>query len=103
MYGGNFGLVGSRRGAGRLLRQLHAVTSGPRRILAETLDPYATDDEVHLAYHARNRARDRMSGQVRIRVRHRSFATPWLDYLFVSRDEMRTLVDDTGWRVARFR
>ncbi len=98
MYGGNFGLFGSRRGAGRLLRRLHSVTSARARILAETRDPYATDDEAHLAYHAR----DRMSGQVRIRVRHRSLATPWFDYLFVSRDEMRSLVDGTGWRVRRF-
>ena len=43
-----------------------------------------------------------MSGQMRIRVRHRSLATPWFDYLFVSRDEMRSLVDGTGWRVPRF-
>ncbi len=43
-----------------------------------------------------------MSGQVRIRVRHRELATPWFDYLFVSRDERRSLADGTGWRVTRF-
>ena len=102
MYGGNFGLFGSRRAAGRLLRRLHGVTSGRARILAETRDPYATDDPAHLSYHARNRARDRMSGQVRMRVRHRALATPWFDYLFVSRDEMRDLAEGTGWRVRRF-
>jgi SAM-dependent methyltransferase len=101
MFGNNFGLFGSRVKAKRLLRRFHHVTTARGRIVAESLDPYATTDQVHLDYHARNRARGRMSGQLRIRVRYRDHATPWFDYLLVSRDELEAIVEGTGWKVAR--
>lgn len=102
MFGNNFGLFGSAAGARRLLRRLHGLTSERGRIVAESLDPYATGDPDHLAYHERNRARGRMPGQLRLRVRHRGYATPWFDYLIVSRDELEALAAGTGWRVRRF-
>lgn len=102
MFGNNFGLFGSAAGARRLLRQLYGLTSERGRIVAESLDLYATGDPDHLAYHERNRARGRMAGQLRLRVRHRGYATPWFDYLIVSRDELRELAAGSGWRVRRF-
>ena len=57
--------------------------------------------EHHLRYHRRNRARGRMAGQVRIRARYENAATPWFDYLFVSADEMRAILKNTGWRIRR--
>lgn len=101
MYGNNFGLFGSRARAERLLKTLHRMTSPDARILAETLDPYATKVPEHLAYHVRNRKRGRMGGQVRIRARSKLLKTPWFDYLFVSRSEMREIVRGTGWHVVR--
>jgi SAM-dependent methyltransferase len=102
MFGNNFGLLGGARHAAGLLRRLHRLTTARGRIVASTVDPYETDEPAHLAYHERNRRRGRMPGQIRMRVRYRDRATPWLDYLFVSRDEMRTLLEGTGWRVRRF-
>lgn len=102
MFGNNFGLVGSPAKAKRLLRRFAALTSTGARIIAESTDPYQTTEPVHLAYHARNRKRGRMSGQLRIRVRHRQHATPWFAYLLVSRDELEALVQGTGWRLRRF-
>lgn len=101
MFGNNFGLFGSPARARRLLRTLHKMTSPEARILGETLDPYQTTNPDHLAYHRLNRRRGRMPGQVRIRVRSRRLRTPWFDYLFVSRKEMREIVEGAGWRVAR--
>ena len=66
------------------------------------MDPYRTTEPAHLAYHARNRKRGRMSGQARIRMRYKAMKTPWMDYLFVSKDEMRGLLSDTGWGVSEF-
>jgi SAM-dependent methyltransferase len=101
MLGNNFGLFADAEKAGRLLRRFHRLT-GPRgRILAETRDVSTTEDPAHLAYQARNRERGRMSGQIRIRVRYRDLATPWFDYLMVSRDELRALAEPAGWKVAR--
>lgn len=102
MLGNNFGLLQDRPRSARLLGRLHQVTTPDGIIIAETVDPYNTDDQFHLDYHRRNRERGRMSGQVRLRVRYRKYRTPWFDYLFVSKDEMREIVEASGWRVARF-
>jgi SAM-dependent methyltransferase len=102
MLGNNFGLFRSRASARRLLRRFHRLTGEGGRIVAESMNPYATDDETHLAYQRRNRARGRMPGQLRIRVRYRDYATRWFDYLIASREEMEDLVGGTGWRIRRF-
>jgi len=43
-----------------------------------------------------------MAGQIRFRIRYRDLCTPYMDYLFVSKDEMRKIVTGTGWRITRF-
>jgi SAM-dependent methyltransferase len=99
MLGNNFGLLGSFRGARRILKRLGKLVVSGGSIIAETLDPYQTSDPSHLAYHAQNRGRGRMGGQIRMRVRYQAYRTPWFDYLFVSRDELDDIVTDTVWRV----
>lgn len=98
MYGNNFGLFGSRAKARRLLRRLRPFVA---RIVATSNDPYATEDPAHLTYHERNRARGRMSGQLRLRVRYRDLVGPWFEYLIVSPDEMADIVESTGWQLRR--
>jgi len=100
MFGNNFGLFASRRRARWLLRRFHAMTANDARIIAESIDPYSTDP-CHRAYHKLNRRRGRMAGQIRLRIRYKTWATPWFDYLLVSKDEMRTVLRGTGWRVQR--
>jgi SAM-dependent methyltransferase len=100
MFGNNLGLLASEERGRRLLRRLARVTKPGARILGETLDPYTTENPLHLEYHARNRRRGRMSGQVRIRIRYLDLASAWFDYLFLSREELENLVDGTGWRLA---
>jgi SAM-dependent methyltransferase len=101
MFGNNFGLFGSRRKAQALLGELHRVTSENAVILAESIDPYKTNNPFHRRYHARNRRRGRMAGQLRIRIRFQGYMTPWFDYLFVSPTEMNEIVDGTGWTLDR--
>ena len=107
MYGNNFGLFENFKRARWLLRRFYNMTNPGARIIAESNDPYkrrAPNKPLppgHLAYHRANRKRGRMSGQVRIRIRHRNYATPWFDYLLVSKDEMRKIVDGTGWKISR--
>jgi SAM-dependent methyltransferase len=101
MYGNNFGLFGSFRRARWLLRRFRGMTSDGARIIAESRDPYATDALWHVAYHRANRRKGRMGGQLRIRVRHKLHCTPWFDYLLASQDEVRGILDGTGWAVAR--
>ncbi len=101
MMGNNFGLFGNARRARWLLRRFGALTGARGRIVAESRDPHDTNDPVHLAYQTRNVERGRMPGQIRLRVRYRDLATPWFDYLMVSRREMEGLLEDTGWRLGR--
>jgi len=42
-----------------------------------------------------------MPGQLRVRVRYRELATPWLDWLQVSQRELVALLDGTGWQLSR--
>lgn len=101
MFGNNFGLFGSRAGARRRLKRLAAVTSDEARIVAASNDPAATDDPAHLRYQEENVERGRMPGQLRIRVRHRDYASSWFDYLIVTPDEMAELAESGGWKLTR--
>ncbi|MCK4403892.1 MAG: methyltransferase type 11, partial [candidate division Zixibacteria bacterium] len=86
----------------RLLKRFHKITSEKARIIAESMDPYKTDEPAHLEYHKYNRKRGRMSGQLSLRVRYKKYATPWFDYLIVSKQEMEDILKGTDWRVKRF-
>ena len=102
MMGNNFGLLENPKRARWLLKRFASLTGPDGVIIAETLDPYNTTAPYHLRYHRRNRRRGRMGGQVRIRVRYQDYATPWFDYLFVSKKELGVLLDGSGWRVRRY-
>jgi len=97
LYGNNFGLFGGMAKARRLLAAMHRITTPDAVIIAAASDPHATRDPVHLTYHQRNRDRGRMAGQIRLRIRYRQFLGPWFDYLFASPDEVRGIVEKTGW------
>ena len=71
-------------------------------LLAQTMDTYATKKGEHLDYQAYNRKRGRMSGQIKLRIRYKKLATPWFDYLIVSRSEMKAILKGTGWKVSKF-
>lgn len=98
MLGHNLALLGGARGARRILRRLHSVVVPGGRLIGDILDPYQTEDPDHLAYHARNRSKGRMGGQIRMRVRYKGYRSPWFDYLFLSLEELEGLLEGTGWR-----
>lgn len=102
MMGNNFGLVANPNRAKWLLRKFKGITTKEAHIIAETMNPYRTDKEEHLAYHRENKRRGRMAGQVRIRCRYKRYKTPWFDYLFVSKDELYDILEGTGWTVKKF-
>jgi hypothetical protein len=102
MMGNNFGLFGSFEKARRLLKRFRKMTSKDALIIAETRDPYMTDNPAHLEYHEFNKKRGRRAGQLTIRVRFEKYATPWFDYLMVSRDEMKELLKGTRWKIKEF-
>ncbi len=102
MLGNNFGLFGSLEGAKRLLGRLAKITSKNGRIITSSRDIYQTTDPYHLSYQEHNLEKGRMSGQIRFRVRYKKYATPYFDYLMVSKDEMKNVLEGTGWKVNRY-
>lgn len=103
MMGNNFGLFGNPKQARQLLKRFYHTTNPCARIIAESLDIYKPPvDPVHRQYHLRNRRRGRMPGQVRIRIRYLRYASPWFDYLLVSKPEMIGILRGTGWKANRF-
>jgi SAM-dependent methyltransferase len=101
MLGGNFGLLGSLKRARRLLKKFYRITSDDTLIIAESNDPYKTDNPAHLEYHKFNRKRGRMSGQMRIRIRFEKYVGDWFDYLIVSKKEMKKIIEGAGWKIKR--
>jgi SAM-dependent methyltransferase len=101
LYGNNLGLLTSPAKGRRLLRQLHAATTGRGRILGGGMDVGASDDPDHRAYQERNVARGRLPGTCRFRVRYRRLVGPWFGWLFVSMSELDAIARRTGWHVAR--
>jgi SAM-dependent methyltransferase len=102
LLGNNLGLLAGERQGRRLLRKLARAATDKGRILAGSYDPYDGASKLALGYQARNRARGKMGGVERLRVRYRQYATPWYDVLFASREEVVRLADGTGWIVSRF-
>lgn len=97
LMGKNLGLLEGRDNGPRFLTELAAVANPGARIVGTGMDPYAIGDPDHTGYFASNRSRGRMSGQMRLRLRHQRLATDWFDYLFASIDELEQLTAPTGW------
>lgn len=102
MMGNNFCLLGSFEKARKLLKRFHKITSKDALIIAETRDPYMTSNPAHLEYHKFNKKRGRRAGHLTIRIRFEKYATPWFDYLMVSKDEMKGLLQGTKWKIKEF-
>jgi SAM-dependent methyltransferase len=102
LLGSNFSLVGTTEKAKRILDRIDSATNEGARIIAQTLDPYDTGDPDHLSYHAANRAAGKWGGQAKLKYRYRKYATPWFDYLMVSKEEMENILDGTGWKINKF-
>ena len=102
MLGNNFGLFESFTRARWLLQRFHKMACNDASIIAQSMDPYKTNERAHLIYHKLNRIKGRMPGQIRMRVRYKNYKSRWYDYLLVSKEEMENIVSGTGWKVERF-
>jgi SAM-dependent methyltransferase len=104
MLGNNFGLFETLRRARWLLSKFNKITTDDAAIIAQSIDPYKKPHEyAHLRYYKINRMKGRMPGQSKMRIRYKSYKGRWFDYLFVSKREMKSIVNGTGvWNVDHF-
>ena len=102
LFGNNFGMFGTPERVRKVLKDWADKTTPGTRILAESTNPYCGGAPVlDRNYYHRNRQRDIMPGQSRLRFRYGGFTSPSFDWLFVSRNEMRTILRGTGWHQGR--
>ncbi|MBN2542112.1 methyltransferase domain-containing protein [bacterium] len=99
MMGNNFALLGKPKRVKWMMRRFYNMTTDGGKIIAQVRDPYQTDVPEHLAYHAQNRKKGNLSGEARIRVRYKKYVTPWIDFLMVSLNEMKQILEGTRWQV----
>lgn len=102
MFGNNFGLFANKTKSKSILKAMEKITTDNAIIIAESNDPYKTDNKFHKMYHKFNKKRGRMPGQIKIRILYKIFKGDWFDYLFVSKKEMKTLLKGTGWKIRKF-
>lgn len=100
LLGGNLGLLGTAERGRRLLKKLYRVTSPGGRLLGASRDRTKVEDSSTRSYVSSNLEAGRLSGQQRIRIRYRKFATPFYDYCRITVDELRELITDTGWVIS---
>ena len=101
LFGNNFGLFQTpTRARERLTRWATSAKPGAR-VLCESTCAYFGAPAMDRAYYRRNSELEVPPGQLRARYRYEQFVGPWFEWLFVSRSEMRQIVDGTGWRVSR--
>jgi hypothetical protein len=102
LLGNNFGIFATPERVQTILADWAKRTSSSTRIIAESVNPYGGEaPALDRSYCRLNLRNGRLPGQVRLRTRYGNFQTPWFDWLFVSRSEMKELLRGTGWRLDR--
>jgi SAM-dependent methyltransferase len=100
--GNNYGLLENREHGLRFLAAVAEMAVPGAEIMGTCIDPSATEDPLHLAYHERNRSRGRHPGQIRLRARWSDIATSWFDYLFLPVGELEELAERAGWELVEY-
>lgn len=102
MLGNGFGLVGTPARALTLFERFKDVTTKRGRIIAGSYTLCHSNRFEHKEYQEANRINGRMQGQMKLRMHHRKYVTPWFDWLTVSKEEMKDIVEKTGWKICEF-
>lgn len=99
MLGNNFGLLQNDNLADQILRAMHKITKPHAIVLAESMNILGAPDEIHQKYFSHNKERNRLPGQLRLRVLSETITGNWFDFLLVTLDEMTTILRRNGWRI----
>jgi SAM-dependent methyltransferase len=101
LFGNNFGIMGKPEGVVKMLKGFHRVTSEDAIVLAGSIDPEETDDEMHLAYHAKNRAVGNPPGLLRLRNKYQGEVDDWWNLLLCGKKLMAELSEKAGWSLEK--
>ena len=95
--GNNMAIAGSLERTGEMLDILRGVTNEGAVLIGNSVDPTATDEPSHLAYHKWNAERGRYVGQVTIRTEYAGFTEPWFDIVLFEPEVLKSICKDHGW------
>ena len=97
MLGHGIGMAGDIPGLRRLLKHLHILLEPDGQVLADFVDPRATSDPRHLAYHEANRSAGRYFGETRLRLRFKGQTGPTYGWLLVDPETLAAEASGSGW------
>ncbi len=80
-----------------LLRTLRSAVKPRGYLLFTMIDPLDTTDEGHLRYQRQNRTKGRPPGLIRMRIKYKGAAEPWMHLWMLTDDELAALTSETGW------
>ena len=98
--GNTFGVDSSLTTMPDRLRRMASILEPNGTLILSMIDPLATSDPAHLAYHARNRAAGRPPGLARMRVGYRGELGEWQELWMPTPAEFETAIEAAGWRIA---
>ena len=102
LFGNNFGIFGTPERARTTLKSWAKHTNPRTRLFLESTNAYCGGAPAFdRGYYQRNKARGDMPGQARFRYHYDHHVGSWFPWLFVSRRELRRIIQGTGWREVR--
>jgi SAM-dependent methyltransferase len=81
------------------LSRMRSVLVPNGKLVLSLIDPFATTDPAHLAYHDRNRAAGRSPGLTRLRLEYRGMTSEWWDLWMPTEPELSAGAASTGWQI----
>ena len=99
--GNSFGIDSSPAMMPDRLRRMAAMLEPNGSLIVSMIDPLATSDPEHFAYHERNRAAGRPPGLARMRVGYRGELGDWQDLWMPTPAEFTDAAGEAGWRITR--
>ncbi len=102
LYGNTFGILGHPDYVVEMLKELHRITARDGVILAETTDPEAWKNPIHVEYNARNEEMGNPPGLWKMRRRYKDLVGDWSDILFASPELMGDLATKAGWHLDHY-
>ena len=98
LMGNNMSLAGTIQKTHALLDQLREITDDDAVLIGSSLNPRATDDPKHLAYHRANEAACRYCGQVQLRLEYKGRISPWFGRVLFEPHVLVDLLGQHAWR-----
>jgi SAM-dependent methyltransferase len=97
MMGHGVGMAENIDGLRRLLEHLRTLLKPGGQVLLDALDPRATSEPLHLAYHEANRKAGRYYGEVRLQLRFKGHTGPVYGWLLVDPETLAKHAMAGGW------